>query len=74
MKTVSLFDWNGELYQQVADDEVTFNIKMTKIEGSECMGFTSFKIEGEEEAINTFLGYYELELDPLESRSETREE
>lgn len=67
MKTISLFDWNGELYQQVQDDQVQFGIKLTKIEGSECMGFTSFQIEGEEAAINTFLEYYELELDPNET-------
>jgi hypothetical protein len=62
LPNVSIFDWNGELYQQIADDEVTFSIKLSKIEGSECMGFTSFTIAGSPEAIEDFLSYYELEL------------
>jgi hypothetical protein len=61
MTTISIFDWNGKLLEDVREDEKTFDVKLEHRPGEGTMGFEVFEISGS--GVARFLGHYSLELD-----------
>jgi hypothetical protein len=57
---VSIFNWNGNLHEDVKKYGEAFGITFTDLKDP-CMGFELFKVEGPEEAVNEFMDFYELQ-------------
>jgi hypothetical protein len=57
---ISIFDWNGNLMEEIKKDCAHFGFTAEHIPGG-VMGFQVFKIEGK--GVKAFLEFYELEAD-----------
>lgn len=61
-RTISMFDWNGDLLEEAKSDELKFGITLKPISDG-VMGHQTFEISGPKDFIADFLSHYELELD-----------
>lgn len=61
---ITMYDWNGSLLEDVKEDEKKFSISLKHEPGAASLpGFITFTVNGDDESIQDFLDYYELELD-----------
>lgn len=62
IRNISMFDWNGNTAEEMVQDAEKFGFKILNSEEGD-MGFLAYELEGEPEALDAFVNYYELEWD-----------
>ncbi len=61
-RKISMFDWNGTTAEEMIQDAEKFGFTIVNSEEGE-LGFLGYELSGEDENLETFLEFYELEWD-----------